>query len=422
MNTKSKKLVLFEKKNILQPTVQNLNRIKLSFMKKHNLTNEDINSIKWHEISTNVSKKSLLKDFNKLRKKYVDLLIALSIKRTNCEKCSVSIVGSEDLTSDYDATINSIKLSSKVLEYFNDIFESSWINSSSIIFDTNIYGVGFFTKVDTKQLKYNHFKHKGDLYAYLKCSKKSKKSCQIDVVNQRNWAMMQVLFNLKTYLKKKDITYFENKLRIVDYDKYEKLYYNNLEGTNPKNIIAMNKKYIERIKEIEKYKDNKKMKVTKMKDLVSSTMFFGNETYFTQGGFFHVVGLLQMGITDKQFKISKNELIDSIIENFAYLFMEYSINNSTALHFEALSAKYLSRIADAIERLKNKKEHTALKIMLVEIKKFRRLKIHSPEQKRKIRKSLKLINLKGKITKLNILKSVIKWIRKNVPEFPIDMV
>ena len=98
-------VALFENKKNLKSSIANLNRLKKSFMKKHKLSEKEINSIQWHKSSSYPLRKRLLIDFNKLRKRYIDMLIDLSIKRTSCKSCYVSIFGSEDLTSDYDVTI-----------------------------------------------------------------------------------------------------------------------------------------------------------------------------------------------------------------------------------------------------------------------------------------------------------------------------
>jgi hypothetical protein len=403
------------------PTIKKLIIMKKDFMKKYNLTHKQVNSIKWNEIKK-TDNDNMLEDFNKLREKYVKMLVALAIKRTKCKTCYVSVTGSEEITSDLDMTISNIGMSTRVLEYFNDIFETSWENTSANVFDTNIYGIGFFTQVNKKLgSPYKYFTHQNKLYAYLAPSKIFNTNFKLDQQNQREWALIQLI-------TKYDMLSLSNKniimkiFKINNYNKYYQLYKKRLEGTSPTNVKGMLNKYIEKIKDIEDYKNSGRIQATKMKDLISNAMFFGNETYFTHGAFFHVIGMIQMEISQKKLKITKEEFINSVIENFAYLFLEYEAANNP-LHFTALSAKYINRIISALEKIQKKKEKklTILKVNMPVIKKLRRQRIYSPKEESLFRSSFNLLNVRGNVTKIDVLKSLIILIKRIIPDFPINI-
>lgn len=83
-----------------------------------------------------------LLQYGNFRKQIVDQLIAL-ISKYVCKTCTVNAVGSVNPTSDYDITANGRK-AAQLVQIFNQIFRELFLNESGIIFDTNLYGVGFF--------------------------------------------------------------------------------------------------------------------------------------------------------------------------------------------------------------------------------------------------------------------------------------
>lgn len=369
-----------------------IRHLKKDFGKKYKLSDEEMNNLRWHKVTTDPKYKHLLKDFNKLRKEYVQGLLDLAIYDTKCSDCLINIAGSNDLTSDYDATISSLETFGKVAEYFNDAFELYWGGvSSAEIFDTNIYATGYFTEVkDQKSIEKlpkpfkvftNKTNGKERNFAYLKCVK-GKNNCKLDNDLQTTWAFLQYVKLHKLY----EITHLKNGhikdiITIPNYKLYEQEFEKRLGEIDINNQNEMNKMYVKKIKEIEtyykKFKNSRRsIDIVKYKELIASAMFFGNETYFTQGSFFHVVGIVQMKMPNVIKIITKQELMHSIIENFSYLYMEY-VEAKDAYYFIGLSAKYLMRILDAIEKINGTNgKYFDIYEALVEAKKLRRKKDH----------------------------------------------
>ena len=374
-------------------TVLKLRKLKKDFGKKYKLSDKEMNNLRWHKVTTDPKYKHLLKDFNKLRKEYVQILINMAIQDTRCPDCLLNIAGSTDLTSDYDATISSFETFGQVAEYFNDAFELFWGGvSSAEIFDTNIYGTGYFTEVkDQKSVEKlpkpfkvftNKTNGKERKFAYLKCVK-GKNNCKLDNDLQTTWAFLQYIKLHKLYeLKHTKNGHIKDIITIPNYKLYEQEFDKRLGGIDINNQNEMNKMYVKKIKEIgtyyKKFKNSRRsIDIVKYKDLIASAMFFGNETYFTQGSFFHVVGIIQMKMPNVIKIITKQELMNSIIENFSYLYMEY-VEAKDANYFVGLSAKYLMRILDAIEKINGTTgKYFDIYEALVEAKKLRRKKNHA---------------------------------------------
>lgn len=369
-----------------------LKNMKKDFAKRHKLTMAKLNSFRWHEVSTKPEYKEILPDFNQFRLMFVQTLLKYAIETAKCPDCILTIAGSVSMTSDYDATVNSFATFGRVAEIFNIEFEKMWDGvTSAEIFDTNIYAIGYFMELDNQNLKlpkaFSTFTYlspknkKSQKFAYLKCLK-GIKNCKEDLKNQTDLALMQLIKLHKLYgdnFKRKDI--LKSGISFPNYEKYEKMLNKRLEGVNVKNLKAMNKKYIEKVNAIQKYYKKtklwKSLDIAKYKDMIGHAMIFGNETYFTQGAFFHVVGVLQIQIPTLSKIITRNELIHSVIENYAYLYMEYQ-QARDKYYFIALSAKYLIRILDAIERINvTPNKYSELKELLGKAKGSRRKVQHT---------------------------------------------
>lgn len=394
--------------------------MKIIFAKKMNLKMKEVNELKWEKVKKD---KNLLPEFNKLRKKFVDELLKLSIKKTKCNDCIVTVAGSVDLTSDYDITLNSLNTSSKVAEIFNDLFIKIWNNTSTEVFDTNLYGIGFFleTPKDVNKKIFNQFTFKNKKYIYLNCPK-VKKECINDTKIQREIAIMQFfkqeeLSNLKMLNKK---------IFIKDYLKYKNKYKNLTKDINIKNIKQTNKKYIKNLKQIELLKKDEKNveNIIKYKTLISETMFYGNETYLTQGAFFHVVGIIQMKIPFISKIITQEEILDSIIENYSYLIMEYG-KSKNIYNFISLSSKYIYRILDGVIRYNKNNEYVELKKNIINLKKYRTLKKFKMNQKIEIDYLLTGIGIKKftleDMSIETLIRKITKFIKIEINDFPFTI-
>jgi len=395
------------------------------------MTMKQLNALRWHEVSTNPDYIGILADYNELRKNFVDLLLKISINKSDCQDCFASAVGSVDLTSDYDITVNNFGTSSLVAEIFNDTFEKLWDNvTSAEIFDTNIYAVGYFTKIKPRKKlpkPFRMFSYKGDEFGFLKCVI-GRNNCKLDRKNQREWAILQLVKQHKMLKKKLNADIINTKITIPDFDNYVNVYDKKMGNINQFSQSSMNKEYVNKIKEIEKYykvmvKSNKSIDLLKYKNLIANAMFFGNETYFTQGAFFHVVGIIQMQSAKMITNITNDELMDSVIENFAYLYLEF-VAAKNIWYFISLSSKYLVRIFDGIDRINGTNEYYELIERLKVAKKFRRKKIHKFGDKILMGYILNLIGQINfnKQTLLSVMMSIVKTIKQRLPEFPIFII
>lgn len=411
-------------------SIKELKELKNKFIKDHNLKEKEINKLRWEEVREKKEYKNLLEDFNKFRKIYVDTLLKYSIKKNKCNDCKISIAGSNDLTSDYDITVNSEIRASKVAETFNNTFLKLWDNvSSAEIFDTNLYGIGFFTIIKKNEKipkMYNSFNYKEKRYLYLNCpSNDILKICINDKKNQRIMAIMQMFKQHDLYKNKKskkpDIL---NKLiKLENYDLYKKKYKDLIGNINIKNINETNKEYIKRIKLVEdSYKNNKNSnnlkKLIEHKQLISNSMFFGNETYLTQGSFFHVVGIMQMKIESLEKIITKSELLDSIIENYSYIYMEYQ-DSKNLKDFLTLISKYMQRIIDGIQRYNSHKKYQKFIKQLLVTKRLRRNDIYEYQEIfiRFLYSKIN-INIDSKTTIEDIIIDITKFINNEISNFP----
>jgi len=414
--------------------MEKLKKYKKNFMKKQNLTEKELNNIRWEEIKKNKNK--FLKDFNIFREKFIKMLLDYSIEKVRCNDCFFMIPGSKDLTSDLDITLSSITKASNVSKIFNETFLKLWDNNnSSDIFDTNLYGTGYFIEVNQKNnpIIFNSFNHKEKKYIYLKSLKNiDEKLNKKDIENQRALAYLQ-LIKLHKLFYNKSIKNNKNKIinkiiKIPNYQKYKEYYNKLIKNININDKKEMNMEYINRIKKIEKILNRYKYKkinhndLIKYKKLIGEIMFYGNETYLTQGAFFHVVGINQMKIKKINKIITKNELIDSIIENYSYLYMEYQ-NSDNIYDFLTLSSKYIKRILDAIQLINNNEKYKKVSNLLLESKKLRTNKIYKKDDIILIKKIYNYlgINILDKKNLLDTFKKITIFIKKELPDFPIEI-
>lgn len=131
-------------------------------------------------------------------------------------------------------------------------------------------------------------------------------------------------------------------------------------------------------KEMEEHPDEPDYKI-KFKEAILKANFFGSETYFTQGAYFHVVASQQLNITN--LPISVDELMDSFIENIGDMLKEirhyqkeinaHCTDNNVNLCrkdicIEAVGkfSKYLTRALDALHRIQDTKLDFVPKFMI----------------------------------------------------------
>jgi hypothetical protein len=312
----------------------------ITIKKKEYIIDNKSFPLEWNIIKENSYDSShmfLLEQFEKFRKTFVDSVVSLVIKEIEtCDnttdrfnKCTAVALGSSTITSDYDINLSSDNpiINSRIIKEFNEIFFKHFGKSSSVVFDTNIYGIGFLNK--KKYIIPIENRLQTDM-AFVKLIY-IEKTYGLDVIKEFNLSNLSFI---KLYESAKD--FFE--------------YYIN--GVDPEN------KYLEILQDIQNvlgigndlsitnslsYKDQEKIQ-----SLISLANMYANETYFSQGAFLHVVSNLQSG---ENLELSASDYVNSMLENFFELLKEYGIftkSNELDINLYLKSSyKYLFRFYDA---------------------------------------------------------------------------
>mgnify|MGYP006893253947 CR=1 FL=1 len=286
-----------------------------------------IYNLLWRDLKINsasdVTHLYLLEKFGVLRKKLVDSIINSVIEELKCTQCTFESVGSTSLTSDYDVNLTSDLpyINNRIIEKFNERFYSIFNNTSDIVFDTNIYGIGFLSK--------------------------SKKILPSE--NDYDQQMVFAFAKLVMLERRSGVRLFNRFPSLSDYN-----YYYDLAKTR----IPLNGGYTLLLSDIQKFigsgntlskfvDDSSVNKLYYLKDMISTANMYANETYFTQGAFLHVVGSLQGNLPFN--KISKNDYILSCIENLFDIMKEYILYSDmeSPSMFLLHSYKYIYRFYHA---------------------------------------------------------------------------
>jgi len=309
--------------------------------------------------------KRFLTEYQKFRELFVNCLIKKSMKKIQCTDldCPWDAFGSTNITSDYDITIHG-PYSSNIVQKFNDEFYYFWKETSATIFDTNLYGTSFFSPSIPDN--YDLFKDNGGkLNEYIRLSNKE------NILAQRIWAFVKIIkFFDKFDDNSVDKQNFMQHIHKPSMDKFRE-HYNEAKTkfsdlTLPITIRESNEKYGKILEDIRAKKnkfeqsttdEEKKFFGEKLLEAQSYANFFGQETYFTQGAFFHVVGIIQGKIDTLEKIITVGEYMDSLLENFGdfiKVFHEFShddIGYEMYNEFLIESSKYISRIFDAMDKI-----------------------------------------------------------------------
>jgi hypothetical protein len=292
------------------------------------------------------------------RQEIVDSLIKFIFENfKNCKHnaniiCNFNASGStgneSTLNSDYDLTLNGHYKISKIIQIFNSIFENEFRGTSSEIFDTNLYGYSFLipqsntlknTKIWTPvytsitQCEINtmeKYSVKQDKWAYLRL-----KSLYITHIKDLN---LSDILELKNIIHNNYFNLDKNNLNILSPSQKQKYYLDMMYNFETLMNLNTDDKIITT--------DNEQIK----KDIIESLSnmnYYGDETYFTQGSFIHVVGLMYLKTKDKKAKKAlfkkKYYLIHSMIENMAYFINSYYENNDIIY-----AIKYYNRFINAL--------------------------------------------------------------------------
>jgi hypothetical protein len=355
----------------------------------------------------------LLEFANMIRKMYVDglkdlIILHFEYKCSNTisipynKYCKINAMGSTALTSNYNVNVSSFLLSTDIVSKFNKYFFSFWNDTSGEIFDTNFYGNSFFVTID-RSITYNN--NLNSLYNILTSGDKNifylpprKELFDNSLVkkqifsDQTSWLVLKIYLyhhefenyvtknnrnNLNTELDiKKKLGIILNKVKkivlrkIANSSNEDKLLskYRKLEEEKP-HLIAQNNNlyrkeldelYVSKLVNIDKYQkeymSSKSVNNVERNELlvnlfeaISTSNFFGNETYFCIGTIYHVLGYIQkLG----DFYMYEEFYVQSMIENFidTFRYVEYVVKDSGKFILKA--SKYIFRVYDAIIRYK----------------------------------------------------------------------
>ena len=296
----------------------------------------EFNWKKYKECSDN-STKSII--FN-IRENIVNGLINLIFTLHNeCDKseCKFNASGSigpeATLDSDYDLTINGHYKISEIIKIFNSIFEKEFQSTSSEIFDTNLYGYSFI-------LPKSNVINNTNIWTPL-LPNLSQHGISIEELKSKNqdiWSLLRLLsLNevkfiiirneiVNSYFKINNINIMKPKEKQENYIKYMNIFENLM--------ITYNNDFTNKNKDLNTYKNE-------IINSLSEMNYYGDETYFTQGAFLHVVGLMYLKNNSDKYNILKQyHLIHSMIENMAYFIQ--SIKKGIIY-----SIKYFSRFLEA---------------------------------------------------------------------------
>jgi len=392
-----------KKKNILNDHTDN-------FLKIHNIFRDKDDKLYYYTINQNKLKFNwknicnenldFLKFANGLRKFYVDSLKDLIVELLNfsCNNklnniinkyCKINALGSNSLVSNYDVNVSSFLYSSNIVDQFNTFFYEFWNDTSGEIFETNFYGNSFFItipqdlKYNKLDLLYNSLKKNNKIILYLPPKLIDEDTKNNIFNNQKDWLVIKIFLFLdeinknkinsellnflkefKNMLLEDLITHKKNKLIINEKNKLIEKKYKELESEKKKlynnnnndNLYRkkINELYVKKLRKIDEYQkeyqnnnDNKKESLIKLVNSISTSNFYGIETYFCIGTIYHVLGYIQK-LCD--FQMYPEYYINSMIENLIDIFRYIEYTNKDNNMFLSKSSKYLIRIYDAILR------------------------------------------------------------------------
>jgi hypothetical protein len=248
------------------------------------------------------------------------------------------------LNSDYDLTLAGNYKISVIIQMFNSIFEHEFSKTSAEIFDTNLYGYSFLINkaaIGSNPLWTPVLQSKPDgLQGLIIGEEKS--------VDQDKWAYLRIK---SFYEKEKSNGDLTNVLTAVSHSTHDKIFNAHNINTMPVGgSTGKQENYLIQMRSFENQMVTPQTK-EKMIDTLSNMNYFGDETYFTQGAFVHVVGLMYFKTETEQNKkglfSKKYYLIHSMAENLAYFIHAFYNHHNDIIY----AIKYFYRFINALSWL-----------------------------------------------------------------------
>lgn len=319
----------------------------------------------WEQIKKNYPSKMHI--FSQFRNKLIDHLVqrifeffpdCLTVKgKQKHQECVSHASGSSgdqaNDFSDYDLTITGCSGVSYIIQIFNSIITNVFNCTPFEAFDTNLYGYSFLIPENSKTTRNNQILwtivENDSNYDQSQKVYRELKSINIKIHKQDIWAYHRLLSlfgdNQLILLKNEQQNQWSkiknNNLHNLAISKKAELYLHNMRNFE----ILMEEHIDANIAHNNEITNN--ALVEKLIDTLSNMNYYGDETYFTQGAFVHVVGLMfyHHYLSPEQMSklITHQQLIHSMIENLAYF-----IKSKNCI---IISIKYLQRFLDAYNLL-----------------------------------------------------------------------
>lgn len=342
-DTLENELVNFILAKILELNKYNNNNIIIIDNKSYLLSKNTL--LTWDNIKKqSIQIKQILFDF---RKKIVDALINKIFKvfpaclNNICISNASGSVGPEaTLDSDYDLTIAGHYQVSTMIQIFNSVIEKVFKASPSEVFDTNLYGYSFL--IPQNSTSKNRLIWEIDQIGKYSCLF----SNEIKSYKQDKWAYLRLFsfcYNHYTrirFLNEEINNFFINGLFKMKATEKANNYISQMKEFE--NLINTN---TDTILETDKIIDKELVK-QQVIDSLSHMNYYGDETYFTQGAFIHVVGTMFYYRKEENHKkvllFKSYYLIHSMIENLAYFIHAFEKKKSIIY-----AVKYYHRFFDA---------------------------------------------------------------------------
>ncbi len=369
-----------------------INKLKNKYVIKYNNFDYEFNFQKVIDIKDKNIKYLLLLFVNIVRLYYVDELLNIITRNLSCSEikniykyCNVVEVGSTNLTSNYDITVNGIIYPQYIVQLFNFTFYSFWNDYSSNVFDTNIYGSTFFISIPYKYFPNNYPR---DLYLLIESEKYKKNILYLNpsndiqniiFINQLKWLLLKIEchkieYNIDELYVNNIILLLKN---IINKNASSNLSLNNL--TKEKSVLQPNQLYNhnrnnnnsninEKLSlKIAKYEEcqieikNKEFNYENSKtnqslieliEVISKSNYYGMETYYCIGTIYHVLGYIQ-GLCE--FEMNNYYYIESIIENYIDMFRYYELIDYNIDYAIIKMSKYAYRLYNALNMITSNK-------------------------------------------------------------------
>lgn len=328
----------------------------------------DGSSMTWHNVvrlsKVDAAGHQFLINYGNFRKEIVDALLNHSLKSNNCDECIIQSVGSKNPVSDYDISVSGLNVA-KAVEDFNRTFYTMFNETSSIVFDTNIYGTAFYQptrqSINEETCVFILFPYKSDIDGvhHIKYVNIGEADVKIEL-DQKIWAFIKLLMYISPSQLEKLKGSFAKSGRLTQYLKAAEVLKAKLDkvltGTSQSEKNKQYTKWLHNVTSAYNTLTNlDECPMPKAKrdyqNAISTANYYGSETYLTRGAFFHVVGKLQSEITE--LPITLNEYVNSYIENIADILktiksLDIERDGTTCMNLIVEISKYYYRALDAI--------------------------------------------------------------------------